>query len=325
MNKENFLLPKKIISSIILIIAYKTAFNQCVTTVSSTNGYDVDVIVTLTDIAAPAICPFGYNYNVELDYDVSFSGANIPGSLFTLQANIHCGSDNLFFNIPNSPGSGSLTTTANPYNNNTDCNTATLSSLGCNDITLQINGPGIPNQFILIDCNVLPIKLIRFNAEINSNNVELFWSTASEINNDFFTLEKSKDGINWSAFAEQPGAGNSNTILNYKGLDYNPYQGVSYYRLKQTDFDGKFEYSNIISIKNINKSSISISPNPFNYQLIVDGISSKNIIKIYSADGKLIFKGNTKKINTQKWNKGIYNVVIIDNNNAKATTFKIVK
>jgi hypothetical protein len=88
----------------------------------------------------------------------------------------------------------------------------------------------------------LPISLIRFNAIcIGNDQVELSWSTASEINNDYFTVERSEDGIIWEAFDVVPGAGNSSTQLNYKVIDNNPFSGLTYYRLTQTDFDGTSE------------------------------------------------------------------------------------
>ena len=172
--------------------------------------------------------------------------------------------------------------------------------------------------------NPLPVELISFNAKLNNNVVDLTWQTASEINNDYFTLEKSKDGINWLAFAEQPGAGNSNTTINYVDIDYTPFQGVSYYRLKQTDFNGVFEYSKTVSINN-NGSDISVYPNPVKDYLSIDGITENHIIRVYATDGKLIYNGNTNILNTQNWSKGLYEVLIFNSNNQIQKEFKIVK
>ncbi|NNC83097.1 MAG: T9SS type A sorting domain-containing protein [Flavobacteriales bacterium] len=91
--------------------------------------------------------------------------------------------------------------------------------------------------------NPLPIDLLSFNAECKGNgSVELTWSTASEINNSHFTLERSEDGIIWETFADMiHGAGNSSTQNDYTHLDNNPFRGLTYYRLTQTDFDGTSE------------------------------------------------------------------------------------
>tara|TARA_R110001592_G_scaffold164980_1_gene399120 strand:- start:1661 stop:3052 length:1392 start_codon:yes stop_codon:yes gene_type:complete len=123
--------------------------------------------------------------------------------------------------------------------------------------------------------NPLPIELLFFQAERCSGGVKLLWQTASEINNDYFTIEKSKDSYNWEEVIEISGAGHSSNTTDYCTIDENPYLGVSYYRLKQTDFDGHYSYSQIRSV-NINESEnlqISVYPNPATNQITVKGIS----------------------------------------------------
>ncbi|MFW6243399.1 MAG: hypothetical protein ACOC2W_04500, partial [bacterium] len=93
----------------------------------------------------------------------------------------------------------------------------------------------------------LPIELISFKSIENENSIKLEWVTATEINNDYFVIEKSEDLKNWEVVSYVQGAGNSNTLLTYSIEDFNPIQGVSYYRLTQHDFDGKFEVFNPIS------------------------------------------------------------------------------
>jgi hypothetical protein len=100
----------------------------------------------------------------------------------------------------------------------------------------------------------LPIELLFFRGIPGNNEVTLLWATASEINNDFFTIEHSTDANNWSIVAIVNGAGNSNRVLKYSTTISNLHEGVSYYRLKQTDFDGGFEYFNPIAI-HMNKSN----------------------------------------------------------------------
>lgn len=87
----------------------------------------------------------------------------------------------------------------------------------------------------------LPIELLSFNTELAGEAVNISWTTASETDNDFFTLERSEDGVNWSMLAEVTGAGTTTVQKNYEFTDYNPMPGLSYYRLKQTDYDGQFE------------------------------------------------------------------------------------
>lgn len=116
--------------------------------------------------------------------------------------------------------------------------------------------------------NPLPIELIEFNAELNKfNEVELRWTTASEINNDYFTVERSADGIYFETIAIVDGAGNSTTNLNYRSLDKYPYYGVSYYRLKQTDFNGDYSYSQIEKIEIKEDGNWQLYPNPANQSI----------------------------------------------------------
>lgn len=98
--------------------------------------------------------------------------------------------------------------------------------------------------------NPLPIKLVDFTASIvrEETAVLLDWQTESEVNNDFFTIERSSDGYNWLAIHKASGAGSSNSLLRYEHLDENPLSGISYYRLKQTDFDGEYEYFPVRSV-----------------------------------------------------------------------------
>jgi len=106
------------------------------------------------------------------------------------------------------------------------------------------------------NCGIaLPIELISFEAKMNTNKqVDIFWATASELNNDFFTIERSSDGVNWEIVTTATGAGNSIYRIDYAAYDSRPLSGISYYRLKQTDFDGAFEYSNIVSVFNGNEA-----------------------------------------------------------------------
>lgn len=145
--------------------------------------------------------------------------------------------------------------------------------------------------------NPLPIELLSFNARLNENKeVDLYWSTASEINNDFFTIQKSLNGINWEDVLMVDGAGNSSSTLNYVERDIAPYLGLSYYRLSQTDFDGTTTYFNLVPINLSADGSIGIViyPNPAleNETIFIDIpdlIGSEAEISIYDLTGKKVF------------------------------------
>jgi hypothetical protein len=138
----------------------------------------------------------------------------------------------------------------------------------------------------------LPIELINFTANCREPNVELNWSTASELNNDFFTLERSIDAINFNPIGNVDGAGTSNSILNYQFTDNSPLSQQSYYRLKQTDFDGQFEYSDIVTSFCGNSLPINIgavSQNSDNLSIYFSGNEGTTYnLNLYDASGKLI-------------------------------------
>lgn len=108
----------------------------------------------------------------------------------------------------------------------------------------------------------LPIQLVSFEVALFDRGVKLTWRTAQELRNDFFDLERSGDGEVFVKIATVPGAGNSNEERSYEVIDSNPLTGVSYYRLKQTDWDGAFSYSNVAKVHSNRESIVQVFPNP---------------------------------------------------------------
>ncbi len=148
--------------------------------------------------------------------------------------------------------------------------------------------------------DILPIELEYFKVEYAKNKVELKWATLSEINNDFFSIERSSDGVYFETIENIEGAGNSSKQITYFYTDENPTTGMNYYRLKQTDFDGNFEYFDIKSIE-ISKLSdqVSIYPNPSN-GIFTISLSSKNQThySIMDYSGKIISYGQLSSLET---------------------------
>jgi hypothetical protein len=171
--------------------------------------------------------------------------------------------------------------------------------------------------------NPLPIKLFSFTAIKSHSNVEIEWITSSEINNDYFTIERSNNGSEWEAINKIKGAGNSNTTLKYFDIDKQPLSGISYYRLKQTDFNGDYSYSEITMVDFKQKDKVVIYPNPIKDNLTIANLCENCIVKIYSSFGTLVYTGSEQKINTQTWKNGIYQVVI--NNNGIIQSNTIIK
>lgn len=134
----------------------------------------------------------------------------------------------------------------------------------------------------------LPISLLYFNAERTNQNVHLSWSTAAEVNNELFTIERSADGIEFRPVLFLAGAGNSNKILKYDLIDHDAPAGTLYYRLKQTDFDGLATWSDIIVLKQDVDQNAVINPS-FNQGTMEVKLPKKFLglckIQIYNASG----------------------------------------
>lgn len=111
--------------------------------------------------------------------------------------------------------------------------------------------------------NALPIDLLSFTAKSEQTQVVLNWQTRTEENNDYFTIERSLSGRDWEIISEVDAVGNSNDLQAYEAYDKQPLSGISYYRLKQTDTDGAFTYSGLVTVDRSNKESeLSVYPNP---------------------------------------------------------------
>ncbi len=158
----------------------------------------------------------------------------------------------------------------------------------------------------------LPIELLSFDAKPNGSKVNLSWSTATETNSDYFTIEKTKNGSDFESVGTTDGAGNSTSVLNYATKDNSPFEGISYYRLKQTDFNGDFKYSDLRMVDFHSSSDFffDVFPNPnngdnFNISLNADQ-GEEVVVVVYDAIGKVAY---SKVITTQ--NKG-ENVFVID-------------
>ena len=181
-------------------------------------------------------------------------------------------------------GSSFLTTGSTPPNCGAVIYGGTFSfnSGAIIDSSSYVTPVGAPNGC----ASVLPIDLVSFTGKYQQGITKLRWTTAVEKNNEFFTLEKSSNGINFTPFATIDGAGNSQYVLDYSYTDEAPYSGVTYYRLKQTDYDGKYEYSAIIAVRT-DDLVFSVYPNPANDFITVEAMASnvdENSIKILLTD-----------------------------------------
>ncbi|MBI3510364.1 MAG: hypothetical protein HY064_06850 [Bacteroidetes bacterium] len=169
----------------------------------------------------------------------------------------------------------------------------------------------------------LPIEILKFDGMCNGNSVLLNWSTASETNNDFFTVERSVDENNFVAIGTVDGAGNSSSVLHYSFIDKDDLPGEKYYRIRQTDFNGAFTFSSIIAVNStgcetntslLANASINNDILELNYAHGAGPVS----IEVFSADGKFMFHESglpeefRYSINTSSWSRSVYFVRITD-------------
>ncbi|MCX6273619.1 MAG: T9SS type A sorting domain-containing protein [Bacteroidetes bacterium] len=160
----------------------------------------------------------------------------------------------------------------------------------------------------------LPVELVNFSAREENEIVFIEWTTAAEINNDHFEVEKSVDGVSWRTIGMIGGAGNSSSLLHYAFNDETPLAGFNYYRIKQIDFNGSIIYSEIVSIYYSGKeaqSSIMVFPNPASDCLNI--FPGKNVtFQLIDLNGRVIDLGRMlhaneiNQINIQQLDPGIY-------------------
>lgn len=176
---------------------------------------------------------------------------------------------------------------------------------------------------------VLPVTLVAFDYELTGDHVVLNWMTASEVNNDYFTIERSLDGQIFEYAGKVSGSGTTDAPKNYYWEDERPLRSTTYYRLKQTDLDGTFKYKGILTVDYRNpEAHLAVSPNPVSsgesFTVLGEDLSNK-VWEIQSANGLVIAKGNFEQastVNTTGMESGIYLLNI--KSNAYLKTVKIV-
>lgn len=165
----------------------------------------------------------------------------------------------------------------------------------------------------------LPVELTAFQVSLENNAVACDWWTETELNNDFFTIERSLDGIHFEAIAKIQGAGTSLNPLHYKIYDYDPYLDVvSYYRLSQTDFNGLTRLHDIRSVKPKRTHELLIFPNPSNGTVRISGDPNTLLAsKLFDVSGREIalshLSAESNEIIVSSLPIGVYTFVYFDN------------
>lgn len=184
------------------------------------------------------------------------------------------------------------------------------------------------DDFAIGDNNVLPVDFHRFEARPYGNYVKLSFTTASETNNDYFSIERCMDGKNFEVIAELDGAGNSHGLIDYEFIDYQAPSGINYYRIKQTDYNGQYSYSDVKSVLVLddNRGEVSVSPNPCRDVINISTDLDSYLIFINDLSGKLLMKNYGKGstgLNISSLDPGVYYLTV--ENESFRGKYKIVK
>jgi hypothetical protein len=184
----------------------------------------------------------------------------------------------------------------------------------------EVNGAGISAEwFGMGSGTLLPVEWLHFYGRPTVDGDYLSWSTASEINTDYFEIQISYDGLNFETVGYTSAQGNSVVKTSYDYLHASAINEVRYYRLKQVDLDGKFDFSKIIVIQPGGYSDISLFPNPANNQFFIHSDNPILSIEVYNSIGEIIyadydFNEVSSQYNSEvlikNWSSGTYHVVV---------------
>ena len=185
------------------------------------------------------------------------------------------------------------------------------------------------------DNNVLPVRFIAFNASCQGDKVVLTWKTAQEQNSSHFNIEKSEDGIRWTAIGNLPAAGNSASEKNYSFTVNQPVQN-SFYRVAEYDLDGRVQYTNVLRASCNVTDVFSLWPNPSHDIVFVNIVSanqSQGMIKVFDSKGALVKVqkatvsqgSNLISVDMRSIPKGVYSLAVYWDNGQSKKTIQLIK
>jgi len=245
----------------------------------------------------------------------------------TYNGNLNTTDDLIFYGFKSGFGINPDPTTSNPHTN-ADEN----SFVQCNSITGVLQG-NIYYAEISMDNfigggiggstfgGVLPIELVNFNLEEENKEVELSWTTLSEIDNDYFSVLHSISGLDFREISRVPGAGNSSSAKSYAYFHETPAVGDNYYRLKQIDFNGVESISEIKVIKFRGTKYIDITPTLALENIRIDipfQFDYGATIKIFDSHGRVVYSGlfspreQRKYVEVSSLAPGLYQIKVSD-------------
>ena len=198
--------------------------------------------------------------------------------------------------------------------------------------TTNSGGTFSVNSFVFAGAVVLPVELTRFSAKASvPQEVLLSFSTATERNNHYFSIERSDDGVRFEAIGQVNGAGNSTTQHDYTFTDEHPLKGGNFYRLKQVDFNGQFSYSPVVTVTFGQTGGIRLAPQPVSDQLQVTlehANEQESQWQVYDFAGRLVQTGTLEaeagefRVPTSTLTQGTYVLRILSGQSVMTQQFQ---
>ncbi|NLA25393.1 MAG: T9SS type A sorting domain-containing protein [Bacteroidales bacterium] len=334
---------KNIFLSLVLFIASLFLFESKlyaqsgIIEIKSDCGYTVHMQITpIRVIPSSETCRYGFNYELELEYHIEIKGRNTCDageigiqpevSCFLNNSNDRNGYYDFRFRIPkvnddvDTTYTGTIVTVTSQWRGEPICDIASPELLECKELSVYVWGPGIRGTYNTdIDFSGnLPVELIDFHASCGNAMVEIEWATASEQNNDFFSIERSNNALDWELIGTISGAGNSNIVNNYTFIDNQCFDEIMYYRLLQTDFDGTLSIEKIIQLDACTPNKdvkLILYPNPSQGMVFIETNLSENYeVILFNSTGIMLLQlSNPTYIDLSNYASGIYNMLVVYN------------
>ena len=297
-----------------------------ITSISPTNGCNSNPRANVASWATSQNSTHSFSFTITANTGASATISSVA----LLQRRTPLGPTNYNIQIGATSNVGLVTETCN----SSASGTAMVNLMSGQSITITIyywrsdgSGGNLDFNNIVISGSVLPVEFLKFYAKTSGKTSIISFSTASETNNDYFTIERSGDGSDFDAIGEIDGAGNSSEERHYEFTDRIPLPGFNYYRIKQTDFDEKYSYSEIRSVRHYGAGKIVVSPRNTDGRLDIRTEMDSYEVAIYSSAGQEVSRFSAmsghQSVDIESLQAGIYFVKVVSG--ATSETVKIVK
>ncbi len=278
---------------------------------------------------------YGASLNIEID------GASSPGSDYDqliVDGALNLNGATLDISGAHIPSSGDVLTIINKAKAGAIAGTFNGlpegATINLNGFPLSISYTGGNGNDVTLSFSVFPVELIGFRAKASGKEVGLSWSTATETNNDFFAVEHSRDGKNFSEIGRVHGAGNSLSVKHYSFVHRTPSKGINYYRLHQFDFDGASEFSKIEAVSFEGQPAWAIRQTLVRGFLAIEGLESLETpatLAIFNLSGQKMYQQDISPAEQQQqweipvsgWPAGAYLLQLRSEGHSSAQRFVV--